>query len=56
MLTQSQRVRTNRPVTLTQGASRLQAGSLSYDRRTGILELGGRVRGTLAADAGGDGP
>lgn len=56
VLTQAQRVRTNRPVTLTQGASQLQAGSLYYDHRAGIVELGGRVHGTLAAVAGGDGP
>ena len=56
VLTQAQRVRTNRPVTLTQGASQLQAGSLHYDHRAGIVELGGRVRGTLAASVGGDGP
>lgn len=56
VLTQARRVRTNRPVTLTQGANQLQAGSLSYDHRAGTLELGGRVHGTLAADAGGGGP
>jgi lipopolysaccharide export system protein LptC len=58
VLAHAQRVRTERPVTLIQGASQLQAGSLHYDHRAGIFELGGRVRGTLAAvaEAGGDSP
>ena len=58
VLSNAQRVRTDRPVSLIQGASRLQAGSLYYDHRAGIFELGGRVRGTLAAAAepGGDSP
>ncbi|HET7864937.1 MAG TPA: LPS export ABC transporter periplasmic protein LptC [Burkholderiaceae bacterium] len=58
VLSNAQRVRTDRPVSLIQGASRLQAGSLFYDHRAGIFELGGRVRGTLAAAAepGGDNP
>jgi lipopolysaccharide export system protein LptC len=51
VLSQAQRVRTDRPVILVQGASQLQAGSLYYDHRAGIFELGGRVRGTLAAVA-----
>ncbi len=58
VLANAQRVRTDRPVSLIQGASRLQAGSLYYDHRAGIFELGGRVRGTLAAAAepGSDAP
>lgn len=58
VLSNAQRVRTDRPVSLIHGAGRLQAGSLNYDHRAGIFELGGRVRGTLAAAAepGGDSP
>jgi len=51
VLAQAKRVRTDRPVSLIQGASRLQAGSLNYHHSAGTLELGGRVRGTLAAVA-----
>ena len=58
VLANAQRVRTDRPVSLIQGASRLQAGSLYYDHRAGIFELSGRVRGTLAAvvEPGGNSP
>jgi lipopolysaccharide export system protein LptC len=56
--TQVQRVRTHLPVTLIQGGSELQAGSLQYDHQAGVVDLGGRVRGTLddsaAGGAGGD--
>jgi lipopolysaccharide export system protein LptC len=51
MNTETQRVRTHLPVTLIQGASQLEAGSLHYDHQTGVVELGGRVRGTLDASA-----
>jgi lipopolysaccharide export system protein LptC len=55
LYTQTQRVRTHLPVTLTQGGSQMQAGSLYYDHRAGVLELGGRVRGMLEAGTAPDG-
>lgn len=55
LYTQTQRVRTHLPVTLTQGGSQMRAGSLYYDHRAGVLELGGRVRGMLEAGTAPDG-
>ena len=52
LYTQAQRVRTHLPVTLIQASGQLQAGSLDYDHRAGVMELGGRVRGTFETAIG----
>lgn len=40
-----QRMRSDRPIVLTQGRQRFEAGSVAYDHAQQLLELGGPVRG-----------
>jgi lipopolysaccharide export system protein LptC len=46
-----ERVVSNKPVTLVRGGDVLQGDSLDYDNQKHVLELRGRVRGTLQARA-----
>ena len=46
--TQTERVSSNQPVTLTRGNDRFTANSMDYDNLEQVLELRGRVHGTLA--------
>ena len=46
--TQTERVSSNQPVTLTRGKDRFTANSMDYDNLEQVLELRGRVQGTLA--------
>jgi lipopolysaccharide export system protein LptC len=46
-----ERVRSHLPVTLLRGPDQLQGDSLEYDNLERVLELRGRVRGTLQAQA-----
>ncbi len=48
-------VSSDQPVLLTQDHSQVQAQSLTYNERTGIADLGGRVRGHYATQTGGQG-
>lgn len=48
----TQRVSSNQPVTLIRGNDRFTADGMSYDHVDQILELRGRVRGTLVPAAG----
>lgn len=50
--TQAERVRSNQPVTLTRGNDRFTADSLDYDHLDQVLQMRGRVRGTLMPQAG----
>ena len=50
--TQAERVRSNQPVTLTRGNDRFTADSLDYDNLDQVLQMRGRVRGTLMPQAG----
>ena len=43
----TERVRSDRTVTLTQGGSRLSAERLDYDHKAQILQMQGRVRGVM---------
>ena len=43
----SEQIRSHKPVTLQRGADRFTADSMSFDRLEQVLELRGRVRGTL---------
>lgn len=43
----TERVTSNKPVTLTRGADRFTADSLDYDNLSGVADLKGRVRGQL---------
>ncbi|MDB5732567.1 MAG: hypothetical protein JWQ03_2462 [Variovorax sp.] len=52
----TERVRSNRPVTLTRGADRFTAESMDYDNLSGIANLRGRVRGLLVPDGTAAGP
>jgi lipopolysaccharide export system protein LptC len=45
--TQTQRVRSDRPVEILRGTDRLTADRLDYDHMTQVLELEGRVKGVL---------
>ena len=47
--TGQEQVRSDRPITLVQGASEVRADRLRYDHRARQLELQGKVRGTLLA-------
>ncbi|GAB2741183.1 hypothetical protein GCM10027019_21210 [Melaminivora jejuensis] len=46
-----ERVRSHQPVTLRRGSDTFTADSLEYDHLSQVLELRGRVRGSLAAPA-----
>lgn len=45
---QTERVRTDKPVELTRGADRFTANGMDFDNIDQVLQLSGRVRGTLA--------
>ena len=45
--TQTERVSSNQPVTLTRGKDRFTANSMDYDNLQQVLELRGRVQGTM---------
>ena len=45
--TQTERVSSNQPVTLTRGKDRFTANSMDYDNLEQVLELRGRVQGTM---------
>lgn len=45
--TDTERVKSNKPVTLMRGADQFTADSLDYDSLTGVADLKGRVRGLL---------
>ncbi|GAB1385357.1 LPS export ABC transporter periplasmic protein LptC [Melaminivora sp.] len=47
--TREERVRSNRPVTLRRGGDTFTGDSLEYDHLAQVLELRGRVRGSIAA-------
>lgn len=49
----TERVRSNQPVTLMRGADRFTADSMDYDNLSGIANLQGRVRGVLVPQAPG---
>jgi lipopolysaccharide export system protein LptC len=44
----TQRVKSDRPVTLLRGSDRFTADSMDYDNLSGVANLRGRVRGTLS--------
>ena len=46
--TQTERVSSNQPVTLTRGKDRFTANSMDYDNLEQVLEMRGRVQGTIA--------
>lgn len=48
--TETERVKSNRPVELTRGNDRFTADSLDFDNVDQVLELRGRVHGTLAPE------
>jgi lipopolysaccharide export system protein LptC len=43
----TQRVTSDKPVTLTRGNDRFTADAMDYDKPAGVIELKGRVKGTL---------
>jgi len=45
--TDTERVTSNKPVTLMRGADRFTADSMDYDKLTGVANLKGRVRGVI---------
>ena len=49
--TNTERVSSNKPVTLTRGNDQFTADSMDYDNYDGVLDLNGRVRGLLAPAA-----
>jgi len=49
--TREERVRSNQPVTLRRGADTFTADGMSYDHLAQVLELHGRVRGSMAPPA-----
>jgi lipopolysaccharide export system protein LptC len=46
---QAERVRSHKPVVIRRGANEFQADNLQYDHLERVLEMQGRVRGTIAA-------
>jgi len=51
--TDTERVRSNKPVTLIRGTDQFTADSLDYDNGSGVANLDGRVRGVLQPSAPG---
>jgi lipopolysaccharide export system protein LptC len=51
VFTDTERVRSNKPVILTRGVDRFTADSMDYDNATGVANLKGRVRGLLTPRA-----
>jgi lipopolysaccharide export system protein LptC len=49
VFTQEQRVESDRPMELQQGTSLVRANGFRYDHRSGLTELRGGVRGSMAA-------
>lgn len=49
--TNTERVSSNKPVTLTRGNDQFTGDSMDYDNYDGVLDLNGRVRGVLAPAA-----
>lgn len=47
----TERVRSNKPVTLTRGTDQFTADTLDYDNLSGVANLQGRVRGVLIPSA-----
>jgi lipopolysaccharide export system protein LptC len=47
VFTDTERVRSNKPVELTRGTDKFTSDSMDYDNATGIANLQGRVRGLL---------
>lgn len=45
--TDTERVTSNKPVTLTRGEDRFTADSMDYDKISGVANLNGRVRGVI---------
>ena len=54
--TQTERVRSDEPVVLTQGADTVTGDTLDYDNKTGLLRMNGRVRGLVQPRQGGTVP
>ena len=48
--TDSERVSSNKPVTLTRGNDQFTGDSMNYDNYDGVLDLKGRVKGLLVPD------
>ena len=51
VFTDTERVRSDKPVILTRGVDRFTADSMDYDNATGVANLKGRVRGLLTPRA-----
>ena len=49
--TNTERVSSNKPVTLTRGDDQFTGDSMNYDNYDGVLNMTGRVRGLLVPDA-----
>ena len=47
----TERVTSNKPVTLIRGTDRFTADTLDYDNLSGVANLNGRVRGVLIPSA-----
>ena len=47
----TERVQSNKPVTLIRGTDQFTADTMDYDNLTGIANLNGRVRGTMVPSA-----
>lgn len=52
---QTERVRSDEPVTLTQGGDTVTADTLDYDNKAGLLKMAGHVRGLVQPRQGGPG-
>lgn len=50
-LINTERVTSNKPVVLTRGADRFTADSMEFDNQQRVIQLSGRVRGTLVPKA-----
>jgi lipopolysaccharide export system protein LptC len=50
--TQTERVRSNQPVTLIRGADRFTADAMEYDNVEQVLQMRGRVHGVLMPKTG----
>ena len=50
--TQTERVRSNKPVTLIRGADRFTADAMEYDNVEQVLQMRGRVHGVLMPKTG----
>jgi len=52
VFTDTERVKSHKPVALTRGNDRFTADSMDYDNLDRVMELRGRVRGVLTPDSG----